>query len=348
MACCRQRLLGLSNRIANTTGRLLRRQLIARSFQSSSTRLDEEVEISNAPVATSKRPAYLDFKRVPRRAIDVWEPWNDHKDGFEGKMMEQAKRILPRNTNGEEILPLLRDVPVSPSYFTAAWFHTDRWLALRSLDRKCSALPRLADGVDDGFRPMTYNEYAGTDPTGLSRHGEYNVIKTILKGLARIRPDARPIEVNMLLSQFTNSTVAKNSMPVRRKIDALGRAMGRGKRKDARATVWLVRGEGQVLVNGKRLTDLFNRARDRQAILRPLSIVGQITNYNIFALVRGGGTTGQAGALSLGLAKALVQYNPQFSNVLRKADCLKQDLRVVERKKPGKVKARKSPQWVKR
>ncbi|KAK9235188.1 ribosomal protein S9/S16-domain-containing protein [Lipomyces kononenkoae] len=348
MACYRRRLIGLSNRIVGTPRTFLCQQLTARSFQSSARTLEEEVEISQVPVNSSKRPAYLDFTRVPRRAIDVWEPWSDHKDGFEGKKMEQAKRILPRSTNAEEILPLLRDVPVSPSYFTAAWFHTDRLLALRDLDRKCSALPRLAAGVDDGFKPMMYNEYISTDPTGLSRHGDYNAVKEILQRLARIRPDVRPVEVNMLLVQFTNSSVTRNSMPERRKIDALGRAMGRAKRKDARATVWIVRGEGQVLVNGKRLTDLFNRARDREAILRPLNVVGQITNYNIFALVRGGGTTGQAGALSLGLAKALVRYNPQFSNVLRKADCLKQDLRVVERKKPGKVKARKAPQWVKR
>ncbi|KAK9493152.1 ribosomal protein S9/S16-domain-containing protein [Lipomyces doorenjongii] len=348
MACYRQTLPGLINRTADIQRKLLLRPLTARSFHTSVARFEEEVEISETPAVSSKRPAYLDFARVPRRAIDVWEPWNDYKDGFEGKKMEQAKRILPRNTNGEEILPLLRDVPVSPSYFTAAWFHTDRLLELRALDRKFSALPRLADGVDDGFKPMTYSEYVGTDPSGLSRHGDYNAIKVILQRLARIRLDVRPMEVNRLLAQFANSAISRSSMPERRKVDILGRAMGRGKRKDARATVWIVRGEGQVLVNGKRLTDVFNRVRDRHAILRPLSVVGQLTNYNMFALVRGGGTTGQAGALSLGLAKALVRYNPQFSNVLRKADCLKQDLRVVERKKPGKVKARKAPQWVKR
>ncbi|KAJ8098396.1 ribosomal protein S9/S16-domain-containing protein [Lipomyces tetrasporus] len=348
MVCYRQTLSRLIYRTAATPRRLSLRQLTTRRFHGCATRFEEEVEISDVPAISSKRPAYLDFTRVPRRAIDVWEPWNDHKDGFEGRKMEQAKRILRYNANGEEILPLLRDVPVSPSYFTAAWFHTDRMLELRALDRKFSALPRLADGVDDGFRPMTYGEYIGTDPSGMSRHGDYNAIKSILQRLARIRHDVRPMEVNRLLAQFSNSAVSRSTMPERRKIDGLGRAMGRGKRKDARATVWIVRGEGQVLVNGKRITDVFNRGRDRQAILRPLSVVGQLTAYNIFALVQGGGTTGQAGALSLGLAKALVRFNPQFSNILRKADCLKQDLRVVERKKPGKVKARKSPQWVKR
>ncbi|KZT42452.1 SSU ribosomal protein S9P [Sistotremastrum suecicum HHB10207 ss-3] len=103
-----------------------------------------------------------------------------------------------------------------------------------------------------------------------------------------------------------------------------------------------------ILVNGSPLADYFRHPADRERIVRPFKIAGLLGAYNVFALVRGGGTTGQSGALSQGIAKGLAAHVPEVQEILRKSKLLRRDPRMVERKKTGRAKARKAYAWVKR
>jgi small subunit ribosomal protein S9 len=132
-------------------------------------------------------------------------------------------------------------------------------------------------------------------------------------------------------------------------IDERGRAFGKGGRKTARATVTIQPGLGEIVVNRLDFIDYFERRSDRDHILAPLVVTETLGSWDVQISVNGGGLTGQAGAARLGLANALNAYNPDlYRPPLKLKGFLERDSRIVERKKIGHVKARKSPQWVRR
>lgn len=132
------------------------------------------------------------------------------------------------------------------------------------------------------------------------------------------------------------------------KLDALGRAYGTGRRKDAVARVWVKPGKGQVIVNGKTQDDYFKRATQRLVLNQPFLITGRVGEFDVMCTVKGGGLSGQAGAVRHGISRALVNFDPELRGELKKAGMLTRDSRMVERKKVGKHKARRSKQWAKR
>ena len=132
------------------------------------------------------------------------------------------------------------------------------------------------------------------------------------------------------------------------KLDALGRAYGTGRRKDAVARVWVKPGKGKVTVNGKTQDDYFKRATQRLVLNQPFLITGRVGEFDVFCTVTGGGLSGQAGAVRHGISRALVNFEPELRGDLKKAGMLTRDSRMVERKKVGKHKARRSKQWAKR
>lgn len=132
------------------------------------------------------------------------------------------------------------------------------------------------------------------------------------------------------------------------KLDRQGRAYATGKRKDAVARVWIKPGPGKALVNGKALDSYFARPVLRMILQQPLGVAKRTGQYDLTVSVAGGGLSGQAGAVRHGLAKALVNYEPDLRPVLKKEGFLTRDPRVVERKKYGKKKARRSFQFSKR
>ena len=144
--------------------------------------------------------------------------------------------------------------------------------------------------------------------------------------------------------------IENSKPPVREsEIDDRGRAYGRGGRKTAAARVWIQPGLGQVVVNRKPLEEYFARLSDRSKILEPLVATETCGAFDVQVTVQGGGLTGQAGAVRHGLANALNHYNPDlYRPPLKKLGLLERDARKVERKKIGRLKARKSPQWVRR
>jgi small subunit ribosomal protein S9 len=132
------------------------------------------------------------------------------------------------------------------------------------------------------------------------------------------------------------------------KLDKLGRAYATGKRKNAVARVWIKPGAGKVTVNGRELDVYFARPVLRMIVQQPLGVAGRDGQYDIMITVAGGGLSGQAGAVRHGLSKALTYYEPGLRPALKKEGFLTRDSRVVERKKYGKRKARRSFQFSKR
>jgi len=123
---------------------------------------------------------------------------------------------------------------------------------------------------------------------------------------------------------------------------------GTGRRKTSTARVFLRRGTGQIMVNQKPLDEFFGRETARMIARQPLELVELADKFDIYATVTGGGTTGQAGALRLGVSRALTEYDENLRSELRKAGFLTRDARAVERKKIGLHKARKATQYSKR
>ncbi len=132
------------------------------------------------------------------------------------------------------------------------------------------------------------------------------------------------------------------------KIDKLGRAYATGKRKNAVARVWLKPGSGKVTINGRSFERYFARPVLRMILQQPYAITKRVDQYDLVATVAGGGLSGQAGAVRHGLAKALAHYEPTLRSLLKREGFLTRDSRVVERKKYGKRKARRSFQFSKR
>ncbi len=132
------------------------------------------------------------------------------------------------------------------------------------------------------------------------------------------------------------------------KLDAQGRAYATGKRKNAVARVWIKPGTGTITVNKRTLEVYFARPVLRMILQQPLLVADRVGQYDIVVDVEGGGLSGQAGAVRHGVAKALTYYEPALRTILKKVGFLTRDSRVVERKKYGRAKARRSFQFSKR
>ena len=133
-----------------------------------------------------------------------------------------------------------------------------------------------------------------------------------------------------------------------KKIDKYGRAYATGKRKDAVARVWIKPGAGKIIVNTRTVEVFFARPVLRMMIQQPLVAANRTGQYDVVCTVSGGGLSGQAGAVRHGISKALTYFEPELRGALKKGGFLTRDSRVVERKKYGKAKARRSFQFSKR
>jgi small subunit ribosomal protein S9 len=133
-----------------------------------------------------------------------------------------------------------------------------------------------------------------------------------------------------------------------RKIDALGRSYSTGRRKDAVARVWVKPGNGTVTVNNKTLDSYFARPSLQMIVRQPLEATNRLDSMDVWCTVKGGGLSGQAGAVRHGISRALTHQDPELRSALKKRGFLTRDPRTVERKKYGKPKARRSFQFSKR
>ncbi|SEI73726.1 SSU ribosomal protein S9P [Sphingobium sp. AP50] len=173
-----------------------------------------------------------------------------------------------------------------------------------------------------------------------------------LSDLAAIAAEAAAAPVAAApVSDAVDAPVApvQPSAPLRaQEIDGLGRAYATGRRKDAVARVWVKPGTGKITVNGRDQEIYFARPTLRLVINQPFGVTEREGQYDVIATVKGGGLSGQAGAVKHGIAQALTKYEPALRSAVKAEGFLTRDSRVVERKKYGKAKARKSFQFSKR
>ena len=152
------------------------------------------------------------------------------------------------------------------------------------------------------------------------------------------------------LQEIKAATTAASETKTAKKAnrDKQGRSYATGKRKDAVARVWVMPGKGNITINGKTIDQYFARPVLKMIIAQPFEITNRVNEFDVVCTVKGGGLSGQAGAIKHGISKALNEYEPELRTVLKKAGFLTRDDRVVERKKYGLAKARRSYQFSKR
>ncbi|KAI0120015.1 37S ribosomal protein S9 [Nemania sp. FL0031] len=301
-----------------------------RAFPSSTTKQWPSIASS----AQSNRPS-------PKRAFATTAPQRQDDNAF----MDALSSI---ESGGEEVITTYaRPMPVSPSYFTRLPQFNDSFVQIQELSRKYARLPTLHPSQVERVAWKTKEYYRLTIGEHVKAR-DYAACMALAKRLSQIHPDLMPEEVKAGLRPFQRDVSIFLNRPKPIPIDKFGRSHGVGKRKSSVARAWLVEGTGEVLINGKPMNEAFGRIHDRESALWGLKSTDRLDKYNVWALVAGGGSTGQAEALAMAIAKALVVHEPPLKTPLRRAGCITRDPRAVERKKAGHLKARKSPAWVKR
>ena len=210
-----------------------------------------------------------------------------------------------------------RIVPASPSYFTGRPQFTDNFLSLQNLLRKYQTLPTVEPGLAPRVAWKTAVQYRMLvgEPVRAAR---YTLVLRILKRLNQIHPQLMPPELKDAMQIYKRDIDPYANVPTPGVIDEFGRSYGIGRRKSSSAKVYLVQGNGEVLINGKSINNIFGRIHDRESALWALKATARIDKYNVWALVSGGGTTGQAEAITLATAKALMVHEPMLKPALRR------------------------------
>ena len=265
-----------------------------------------------------------------------------------------------------------RVVPASPAYFTRTPNYITDLLYVQQLASKYRHLPRIKKG-NQVRRVIWANDKDYKAMTGEKLHrNRLRRIIYILKDFNKIIPEVKPDIVEKAIRKFALQIDPALPRPKIPTPDEYGRTIANGRRKTAQGRAFLVEGTGEAYVNGKPMAEFFRKVHDRETVIWALKQAGRIDKYNLWGVVRGGGTTGQAEALCLAVGKALVGQEPGLRSAVRRckpfflimffnilisgfelltvsiAGCLSRDNRRVERKKPGRLKARKKPAWVKR
>jgi small subunit ribosomal protein S9 len=219
--------------------------------------------------------------------------------------------------DGEDETFFARLVPESPSYFTAQPAFFDDLLALQTLARKYSSLPVVEPGEAPRVAWRSLVEYRNMVGETV-KASKYHKIVEVLRRLNQIHPSLMPSDVKAALNDYKRDVNPYQNIPKVSPVDRFGRALGAGRRKSSTATAWVVEGTGEVLVNGKTLAEAFGRIHDRESAIWALKATDRIDKYNVWARVRGGGTTGQAEALTLAVGKALLVHEPALKPALRR------------------------------
>lgn len=215
----------------------------------------------------------------------------------------------------------MRVVPASPSYFTAVPRFTDDLLRLTSLLGRYKHLPMYARGEVPKVAWKSTEQYASEiqEPIKSTRFAR---LMRVIKRLNMIHASLMPQVILSALQRYKRvlQPFASRQKPLL--IDEWGRSRGVGRRKSSNAHCYVVEGEGEIRVNGKTLTEYFNRVQDRESVIWALRATQRTDKYNVWAIAQGGGTTGQAEAVMLGVAKALLAHEPALKPALRRGMCV--------------------------
>jgi small subunit ribosomal protein S9 len=207
-------------------------------------------------------------------------------------------------------------VPYSPSYFSRSPFFNDHLVYINTLLTKYEHLPTLP--------PEKMPKIAWKGRESFAAAGEHIPAKQyayamhIAKRLSQIHPSIVPTEVTDALLTFKRDFDPNVARVKVIPVDHLGRAVGVGRRKRSSARAWVIEGTGEVIVNGKPLCEAFARIHDRESAIWALRVTERMDKYNVYALVEGGGTTGQAEAVAMAVAMGMMGHEPDLKPALRR------------------------------
>lgn len=210
-----------------------------------------------------------------------------------------------------------RLLPASSSYFTTTPVFNDYILKVRRFVGEYGSLPAVSPEQAPQVSWMTLTQFRASAGERIGA-AKYSALVVLLRRLNLIHPQLRPQEVTEIIERFRRPGVPEATKAKPQTIDEYGRSKGIGRRKSSTAKVLLVEGTGEILVNGKSLHESFPRIHDRESAMWPLKITNRIDKYNAFILTSGGGLTGQAESITLGMAKALIVQEPALKPALRK------------------------------
>nr|POF24088.1 37s ribosomal protein s9, mitochondrial [Quercus suber] len=222
-----------------------------------------------------------------------------------------------RRRDGGIDLSRIRIVPASPSYFTGTPRYMDDMLFLSSLLRKYETLP-VMPALQVPRVAWKSHLFYKTELAEPVREKGYNDLIKLLRRLNSIHTSLLPAEVGAALQKYKREIQPEINVAKPVVLDQWGRARAVGRRKTSHAVVYLVEGDGACLVNGRNFTDYFGRLHDRESATWPLKVTERLDKYNVWAVARGGGTTGQAEAITLAVAKALLVHEPALKPALRR------------------------------
>ncbi|KAF2969833.1 hypothetical protein GQX73_g3761 [Xylaria multiplex] len=271
-----------------------------RAFPSSTTRQWPSVTSSAQPKSSIPRRTLT--TTTPRQADD-----NEFMSALEGVESESEGLIST----------YARPMPVSPSYFSRLPQFNDSFVHVQELARKYARLPTLHPSQVERVAWKTKDQYRLSVGEHVKAR-DYATCLALVKRLNQIHPDLMPKEIEAGLRPFKRDINFYLNRPKPLPIDKFGRSHGVGKRKSSVARAWLVEGTGEVLINGKPMNEAFGRVHDRESALWGLKTTERLDKYNVWALVGGGGSTGQAEALAMAIAKALVVHEPPLKTPLRR------------------------------
>lgn len=217
----------------------------------------------------------------------------------------------------QELAIRTRLTPASPSYYTANPEYCDNVIALEDLLRKHETLPTVPGDQAPQVKWKTLAEYREMIG-GYVKPSRYNKVGRILNRLNRIEPTLLPQETKDALEPYKHVANLHLNTPRPKSVDGFGRAYGVGRRKTSVARVYIVEGNGEVIINDKPIVEVFPRFHDRESALWPLLSTSRMDKYNVWAVLEGGGKTGQAEALTLAIARALMVHEPALKPALRR------------------------------
>lgn len=230
-------------------------------------------------------------------------PEIDFEEATQEKLYDKAEKFLRG----------LRIVPASPAYFNAKPKSTDDYLYIQMLLRRYITLP-IGEAPKVKWRSL--DEYRRMADE-MVKTSKYQRMIGMLKRLNRIHPELMPVDVRRTVNLYLSSIQPSDNQAAPILVDSFGRAAAVGRRKSSSAKAWVVEGDGEVLINGKPLHQAFARVHDRQSVIWALKATNRVDKYNVWATVHGGGTTGQAEALTLAVSKALMAHEPGLKTSLR-------------------------------
>jgi ribosomal protein S9 len=210
-------------------------------------------------------------------------------------------------------------VPASPAYFSAKPNFNDDYVALLALFRKVATLPTVTPAEAPKVAWKTVDQYRVMTAEPV-KNARFHRMLQLLRRLNCVHPDLVPEELSRALAKYKKDSQPGDIVPKPGVVDEMGRAKGVGRRKTSSAVAWIVEGEGEVLVNGKSLVEYFGRVHHRESAVWALKATQRLDKYNVFGLVNGGGVTGQAEALTLAVAKALLVHEPALKPALRRGE----------------------------